>query len=210
MAPVSVGCWPEVRGPKAEAGNYDEVADPGVLSRLAECPSNLASTRMRGPRGHLLGAIAGGDNTVEAARFRAFPRWLLIAETLQGLLLLALGLVNGASAAFQSQQRLTVSDAGLSLPTGFRPTPVDWAEVSNVHLDWSAATGSGDRQVLRVERGDRGTLSCGVPMGIGSTQRDHAWLEQMLHERAEAHAFELEVTDPRWGGTPSRGGDRAD
>jgi hypothetical protein len=62
---------------------------------------------------------------VKTAMFRAFPRWLPFAqallalvatptglvglvggETLQGLLLLALGLVNGASAAFQSQQRL--------------------------------------------------------------------------------------------------------
>jgi hypothetical protein len=174
------------------------------------------------------GLGGAGGATMKTAMFRAFPRWLLIGETLlalvatptgvvslvggetfQGLLLIGLGMVNGIGAAVQSQQRLTISDAGLSLPTGFRPTSVDWAEVSHIHLDWSAASGGGDRQVFRVERRERGTLGSGVPMGMGSTQRDHARLEQALHQRAEAHGFEFEVTDPRWGQTPPHA-DRSD
>jgi hypothetical protein len=47
-------------------------------------------------------------------------------------------------------------------------------------------------------------------MGMGSTKWDHARLEQVLHERAEAHGFEFEVTDPRRGQEPPHGGDRTD
>jgi hypothetical protein len=165
---------------------------------------------------------------VETLTFRAFPRWLVVAQTLlalvatplsliglgggdtlQGLVFLALGLVNGGSAAFQSQQRLTVSETGLSLPTGLRPTSVDWSEIERIHVDWSAATGVGDREVFHVERRDRVTLSSGVPMGMSSTRRHHAELEQLLDRRAEAYGFEFEVTDS-WRERPSRGGSAAD
>jgi hypothetical protein len=165
---------------------------------------------------------------VETLKFGAFPRWLVVAnallalvttpigligliggETLQGLLLLALGLISGVSAAIQSQQRFTVTETGLSLPTGFRPTFVSWSEVLSIHLDWSAATDRGDRQVFHVARRDRGTLSSGVPMGMGSTRRHQAKLEQVLHQRAEVHGFEFEVTDTR-SERPLHGGAGAD
>lgn len=145
----------------------------------------------------------------------AFPRYLVVAqgvlalvagplgiaglvdgELLQGALLLGLGIVNALSAVVQSGQRLTVSDDGFEVPADLRPRRVPWAEVERVHLDWSALAGRRDREVVRIDRRGDEPVRGYVPTRIGSTLTSHRReLDAALRERAEAHGFQLTITD---------------
>jgi len=169
-----------------------------------------------------------GGSAVKAMTFRAFPRWLLVAEALlalvatpagliwliggeplRGVLMLAMGLANAVSAAVQFPQRLTVSGIGLSLPDGFRRVSVRWSEIQRIQLDSSSVTRWADRQVLLVESQNRGALSAVVLLWLGRTRRPHTRLERELRRHADVHGFEFAMTNARGGPLP-RGGGSAD